>query len=164
MLSKFVPVQKLQIEFLNPARNADKYPKGDIYAPSQLPFDYQFAITMVGQPLALVPGLSLPNTYHNIAPLIDQYLNVQTDLHRGQIFPIGNEPSGSSWTGFQSILNDNAGYLLLFRENNEIVNKSIKTYLHSNKSVKLKKIAGYGKSFQGKRQKKTEHLPFPFPV
>ena len=70
MLSKFVPVQKLQIEFLNPARNADKYPKGDIYAPSQLPFDYQFAITMVGQPLAWFEGSSLPNTYHNIAPLM----------------------------------------------------------------------------------------------
>ena len=45
----------------------------------------------------------------------------------GNIFPIGDEPSGRSWTGFQSV-NKQEGYLLVFRENSEISKKPIKTY------------------------------------
>lgn len=35
-----------------------------------------------------------------------------------QIFPIGNEPNGKQWTGFQSIGNAKEGYVLVFREDN----------------------------------------------
>lgn len=50
-LSKYVPAEKLQIEFLNKWRNLDKYPK-DPFAPSNYSFEYLFATTMAGQPLA----------------------------------------------------------------------------------------------------------------
>src|ERR1700754_3984748 len=52
MLSKYMPPQRLQIEFLNKWRNADKYPAADSLSPSFYSFDYLFAITMAGQPLA----------------------------------------------------------------------------------------------------------------
>lgn len=153
MLSKYIPVQRLQVEFLNPERNADKYPEGDIYAPSHIPFDFQFAITMVAQPLAWFEGSNLSDRGYEIAPLIKQYLKVQTDLHSGQIFPIGDEPSGSSWTGFQSLLDDKSGYILVFRENNELLQKNIKTYLQASKSFKFQKVLGYGDDFEQKADK-----------
>ncbi len=162
MLSKYIPVQKLQIEFLNPARNMDKYPIVDVFAPSQIPFDYQFAITMAGQPLAWFEGSNLPDKYDKIASVIEQYQNVKTNFQKGQIFPIGDEPSGRSWTGFQSILNNNSGYLLVFRENNGVVEKSVKTYIQSNKSVRLKKIAGYGNNFT-QETKENGALSFSLP-
>jgi len=156
MLSKYIPAQKLQVEFLNPERNATKYPKGDIFAPSQVPFDFQFAITMVGQPLAWFEGSNLSDKNYEIGSLIKQYLKVQTDLHSGQIFPIGDEPSGSSWTGFQSVIDGKSGYFLVFRENNEIPEKNIKTYLQANKQFKFQKVLGYGNNFEQKTGKEGE--------
>jgi hypothetical protein len=52
MLSRFIPAQRLQIEFLNRWRNPGKYPTDDPLAPGRVPFDYCFAITMMAQPLA----------------------------------------------------------------------------------------------------------------
>ena len=51
MLSKYVPAEKLQIEFLNKWRNTDKY-KGEVFAPENYSFEYLFATTLAGQPLA----------------------------------------------------------------------------------------------------------------
>jgi hypothetical protein len=154
MLSKYIPVQNLQIEFLNPVRNKDKYPAGDIFAPSQIPFDYQFAITMAGQPLAWFEGSNLPKKFYEIASVIEQYQNVKTDFQKGQIFPIGDEPSGRSCTGFQSILDDSSGYFLVYRENNEQPQQTIKTYLKPNKLIKLEKIIGYGNDFSQRTNEK----------
>ena len=47
MLSRTVPPQNLQIEFLNRWRNADPYPADDPLAPQHVPFDYCSAITMM---------------------------------------------------------------------------------------------------------------------
>jgi hypothetical protein len=146
MLSKYVPPQKLQIEFLNKWRNADKYPKTDIFAPAGFNFDYLFAITMMAQPLAWFEGSGLPEEGFEIAPVIRKYREVQHELHAGYIFPIGDEPSGASWTGFQSI-NGDSGYFLIFRENNEGFKAKIKTYLPGKTEVKLEKVLGSGSSF-----------------
>ena len=153
MLSKYIPTHKLQVEFLNPERNADKYPKGDVYAPSHIPFDFQFATTMVAQPLAWFEGSNLSDKSYEIAPLIKQYVAIQAGLHSGQVFPLGDEPSGSSWTGFQSIVDDKSGYILVFRENNEVLQKEVRTYLQANKSFKFQKVLGYGNDFEQKTGK-----------
>lgn len=59
MLSKYVPAEKLQIEFLNKWRNTDKY-KGEVFAPENYSFEYLFATTLAGQPLAWMEGTNLP--------------------------------------------------------------------------------------------------------
>ena len=51
MLSKYVPPQNFQIEFLNKWRNASIY-EGDPFGPANYSFEYLFAITMAAQPLA----------------------------------------------------------------------------------------------------------------
>jgi hypothetical protein len=143
-LSKYVPPQNLQIEFLNIFRNIDKYPVSDSFAPAKMGFDYCFALTMMAQPLAWMEATGLPAKAFNISPIIKKYRSYQTDIHQGQIFPIGKEPSGKSWTGFQSILNAKEGYLLILRELNPLNSTLITTWLPKGKSVKLKLILGQG--------------------
>lgn len=127
MLSKYVPAEKLQVEFLNNWRNVDKYPD-DPFAPANYNFEYLFAITMAGQPLAWMEASNLPKVAFSIKPLVEKYKEIQHDFHKGVILPIGEEPSGKSWTGFQSIVDETSGYILVFRENNNNPNGEIKTW------------------------------------
>lgn len=57
------------------------------------------------------------------------------------IFPIGDEPSGRSWTEFQSI-EENEGFLLIFRENTDQVKAKIKTFLPKGEKIVLKPLLG----------------------
>ncbi len=147
MLSEFVPPERLQIEFLNNMRNENKYNEEDPLRPSAIPFEYIFAVTMAAQPLAWMESTALTKEAFKIDPLIENYKEVMAEFHQGYIFPIGEIPDGRSWTGFQSISNDNSGYFLIYREKNENGSSIFKTYLPGDKKVILKKIAGYGESF-----------------
>ena len=145
-LSKYVPPQNLQIEFLNKWRNPDKYPAGDRFAPANYSFDYLFAITMMAQPLAWFEATGLPAEASGTSKLIQTYRTVQTQVHGGQVFPIGDEPDGKGWTGFQSVVGDNEGFLLIFREDAEEGEQAIRTWLPANKRVRLEPVAGAGKA------------------
>ena len=161
MLSKYVAPEKIQIEFLNKWRNSGKYPAADVFAPGRIPFDYQFAISIMGQPLAWFEGSGLPGEAFEISPLIKKYRDVQHDIHNGLIFPIGDEPNGSSWTGFQSI-SDDEGYFLIFREYNNSEYQNIKTHLSANAHVKFRQVLGVGEDFSqviGEDQKVNFKLP-----
>lgn len=142
-LSKYVPAEKIQLEFLNKWRNSDKY-KNDKFAPANYSFEYLFAITMAAQPLAWLEGSGLPDEAFTLKNLISKYKAVQHDFHNGIILPIGDEPSGKSWTGFQSIAENN-GYLILFRENNLEKKAFVKTWLKEGTKVKCIPILGNGK-------------------
>ena len=151
MLSRYVPAENLQIEFLNKWRNAAKYPADDPYAPAKVPFDYTFAITMMGQPLAWFEASGLPPEAFAIAPLVRAYRDIQAGLHAGDILPIGDEPSGRGWTGFQSIKNSagkKEGYFLVFRELNQQPEADIATWLPPGRDVELMAVLGHGKSFK----------------
>lgn len=143
MLSRYVPAEKLQIEFLNNWRNPDKY-AGDRFAPASYNFAYLFATTMAGQPLAWMEASNLPEEAFSIKPLVEAYRAVQHDFHNGVILPIGDEPDGRSWTGFQSITGDDNGYLLLYRELNEMPQGSVATWLPKGSEVVLTRVLGNG--------------------
>lgn len=143
-LSKYVPAEKLQIEFLNKWRNAEKYGK-DIFAPNHHSFEYLFATTMAGQPLAWFEGTGLPNEALKTKDLIKAYRKVQHDFHLGTILPIGDEPSGRSWTGFQS-LNEGRGYFIFYRENTPDAIGAVKTWLPAGTKIKCTPILGNGKA------------------
>jgi alpha-galactosidase len=145
-LSRYMPVQRLQIEFLNKWRNVSKYPVGDSLAPSFYSFDYLFAITMMAQPLAWFEVSSLPAEAFRLSGLIKQYKSISTNLHAGQIFPIGDEPDGFSWTGFQS-LQRNTGYFLVFRENTLSMVRNLKVNLPAGTKLNLQTVTGESKSF-----------------
>jgi len=148
MLSKYMPTQNLQIEMLNKWRNGSKY-EGDPFGPENYSFDYLFAITMVAQPLLWLEGTNLPEEAFSVAPVIKKYREIQFDFHKGDIFPVGDEPSGKSWCGFQSVQNDN-GYFLVFREANEIQQYSFKTWLTPGITIKCTPVLGKGAAFISK--------------
>jgi len=142
-LSEYVPPENLQIEFLNKWRNKDKY-AGDPFAPANYTFDYLFAITMAAQPLAWFEGTGLPQEAIDVcAPVIRKYRDIQADLHKGDIFPIGEEPSGKSWTGFQSIQEDK-GYFIIFREANDNQKYAMKTWLKAGSHIECLPLIGNG--------------------
>ncbi len=147
MLSRYVPPQNLQIEFLNKWRNSEKYGPDDPLAPARIPFDYCFAITMMAQPIAWLEASNLPEDAFDIAPIIRQYRQYQESIHSGTIFPIGEEPQGTAWTGFQSILDDCNGYFLVFRELNDKEHEHLRVWSMSGRKIDCKALIGHGEDF-----------------
>lgn len=145
MLSRYVPAEKLQVEFLNLWRNADKYPAGDPYAPANYSFEYLIATTFAGQPLAWMEASNLPEVAFEAGSLLKAYASVMADFHAGVILPVGEEPSGRSWTGFQSLGEKGKGYLLVFRENHPSREARIQTWLPYGAKVRLKPVLGSGR-------------------
>ena len=145
MLSRYVPAERLQIEFLNKWRNKDKY-TADPFGPENYSFEYLFAITMAAQPLAWMEASGLPDEAFAIKPVIETYRGLQHELHQGTILPIGDEPSGRSWTGFQSDCGDN-GFFIVYRENNDEAVGHLKTWLPEGCRISVKAVTGMGTDF-----------------
>lgn len=114
-LAKYVPVQRLQIEWLNKWRNEDKYRPSDSLRPAAVPFDYQFAIAMMGQPLAWMEATGLPEKAFGIRALIDLWKQHRSSMAMGIVQPVGDCPDGYSFPGFVSYAG-NRIYVLFFRE------------------------------------------------
>ena len=152
MLSKYVPAEKLQIEFLNKWRNTDKY-KGEVFAPENYSFEYLFATTLAGQPLAWMEGTNLPEEAFTLREHTEAYKKFQHDMHSGTILPIGDEPSGRSWTGFQSLKKDR-GYLIVYRENHPEGTTEVDTWLPEGVTVRCIPLMGHGKAMTAVTGKK----------
>ena len=150
MLSRYVPAEKMQIEFLNKWRNVDKYDTVDPFAPARYSFDYLFAITLAAQPLAWMEASNLPGEAYATASLLKAYQSLQLRFHKGVILPIGEEPSGRSWTGFQSIVSDTEGYLIVYREDNGQAEGTIDTWLPKGKKVTFTPVMGSGRKSTAK--------------
>ncbi|WP_321343097.1 alpha-galactosidase [uncultured Draconibacterium sp.] len=155
-LSAYVPTKNFQIEFLNKWRNKAVYGDNDPLAPYFIPFEYQFAVTMMAQPLAWFEGTGLPEKAMEIGDVIKKYRSIQSDIHSGDIYPIGDEPSGYGWTGFQSVKDAESGYILVFREKNRDASRFIKTLLPVNKNIVLIPVLGEGKRFEAITNSKHE--------
>ena len=150
MLAKYVPTQNLQIEFLNKWRNAEKY-GDDPFAPQNYSFDYLFAITMAAQPLAWFEGTGLPEEAFEITKTVATYKSVMADFHAGIILPVGSEPSGKSWTGFQSQkIGSNEGFVLVYREKNLSEKCRVELPMLEQGNYRFELFAGNGKSFKVK--------------
>ncbi len=146
-LSRYVPAEKLQIEFLNKWRNVDEY-AGDQFAPSSYSFQYIFATAMAGQPLAWMEASNLPEEAFGLSSVVEAYKAVMNDFHNGTILPIGEEPSGRSWTGFQSIADGGGtGFMLVFREKNEYNSVRLDTWLPEGMRVHFTPVTGSGSVF-----------------
>ncbi len=148
MLSNYVPSQKIQLEFLNKWRNQSKY-ADDPFAPGKYSFDYLFAITMPSQPLAFFETTGLPKEANKSIELFKKFKSIRSKLHSAQIFPIGNEPNGTTFTGFQFLISDNEGYLLVFRELNNQDQFNLATLFGPNQKVNFTKVYGNGSDFKG---------------
>lgn len=128
MLAAYVPPQGLQLEFLNVARNPAQYAKGDPLAPVAVGQRASFAATWAAQPLAWMEltGLS-SRAAEELRDAIGTYREIKDRLHRDAILPVGAEPSGAAWTGFQSVSSDRcSGYLIIYRQPLAVLEGTIK--------------------------------------
>lgn len=144
-LASYVPPETLQIEFLNVWRNADKYPTDDPLAPCRVPFETAMAITLAAQPLAWLESTRLPDEAFEAARLLTVYRHVMRELHDGTTLPIGDEPDGVAWTGFQSIIKDGRhGFLIVLREHSADNAAQVRTWLPPDTAITLRRLAGDG--------------------
>lgn len=145
-LARYVPAPALQIEFLNTLRNPQHYAGSDPLRPQVVPPAYAFAITMMAQPLGWFEAQHLGEIAQPLAEAIHAYRRYAADLHAGTIFPIGEEPSGISWTGFQS-LHPGRGYLLLLREWNERPTANLRVIALAGRTIELTPLLGSGEPY-----------------
>jgi len=116
-LSHWVDPRRLRMEFLNNARNVEKYVH-DPLAPSHYDPDTLFATIMFSNPLGWFEVSNLPGFYlKSVSKLVRIWKMHREDLFGGTILPIGQEPDGFSYTGFMSLSEaHDHGYVLIFRE------------------------------------------------
>ena len=107
-LARYLMPQRLQFEFLNNSAACSKryppmFPPDDPFTPERYPIAYCFAVVMFSNPLAwLQPSKLSAEQRAALAPLIRTYNGIRDELFSGDIYPIGEKPSGRSITGFQS--------------------------------------------------------------
>lgn len=147
-LSRWVPAERLQVEFLNKWRNANKYAADDVFAPAHYDFEYLFAITMMAQPLAWMEASNLPEEAYSIGGVVKHYNQLQADIHAGVILPVGEEPSGRNWTGFQSVITPTEGYVVVYRELNARTQGSLRLCVPAGRRVAFEALLGSEVSFE----------------
>lgn len=116
MLSRYIPASHLQFELVNPELNADKYDKTDVFATTLYDIEFLFASVMLSNPLFWMElqSLSSENT-EKLRNILDFWQNYKTIFAESDISPIGERPSGRSFTGFY-IKHKDGEYALVFRE------------------------------------------------
>lgn len=114
-LSRYIPAQTLQVELANPDLNIEAY-GDDAFKPSEYTMDYLFASVMVSNPLFWMEtqflGENRIKELNNILPL---WKSLREEIVKSEIIPIGERPSGTSFTGF--MIKGEKTYALVFREN-----------------------------------------------
>lgn len=120
MLAPYVSATRLQMEFLNVNRNKDQY-SDDPLAPTACGQIYTLAVTVFANPLAWMElsGLDASQTTA-LSAAIRAFKPYHKEILAGHVLPIGEEPSGTGWTGFQSITGNMSGYLLVIRERHQV--------------------------------------------
>ena len=118
-------------------------PAGDPLAPSQCGIAYALAITLFANPLVWMEMTGLDEASVKTAgEILCAYRPLQADILGGFVQPIGEEPDGMSWTGFQSTVTDQTGYLLILREWNEQDAHSFRLHGLREKKLALDPILG----------------------
>jgi alpha-galactosidase len=151
-LGPYVDPVRLRMEFLNNARNADKYEKSDPLAPGQYPPDTLFATVMFASPLGWFETSNLPEDYFKtIPPLVAAWKQEREAIFSGHIIPIGEAPDGNVWTGFCSTAKDRkSARVVVFRELNSESTWSTELPLLAPKDATVTVLGGKGSAkFEG---------------
>ncbi len=114
-LSDSLNLNKFQISIQN-GEDTNRE-KSDAYLHSQ---DYITAIALMGAPIFFHLTQKYTDTQRKLVKeLLSKYKSIRNHLYNCYIFPVGDKPNNSSWSGFQAVdteNNFNDGYILLFRE------------------------------------------------
>ncbi len=120
-IGRYLPTFRFQFELANPDLYPEMYRDEDPFAPSKYDMDYLFASVMVSSPLFWMELQHLSEKRKaELAPLMKIWREIRKDLADADIIPIGDEPTGRSFTGFHIKRPHGRSYLLLLREVNDI--------------------------------------------
>lgn len=116
-ISRYLPSSRFQFELLNPDLYCDSYGDSDPFAPSLYGMDYLFASVMLSNPLFWFELQHLGEKRRGeLAPLLSVWKAHRDIISDADVKPIGEMPSGRSFTGFYLSAKSGERYLLLFRE------------------------------------------------
>jgi len=105
-VAPYIPPQKLNMELSNDEEG---------YTPEYLLATVMFASPLFWESLARIS----PESRERLKPIIALYKEHQAAIYEGHIFPLGDLPDGTTWTGFQSHNpKTGSGYLIVYREDN----------------------------------------------
>lgn len=117
-MAKYFPSNKLQVMLQNPERTRKDVSDAHLHS-----HDYCFAMGLAFVPQFFQSAQYLSETgKRQLTPLIAAYKVARPDIFTSTTYPIGEEPSNASWTGFQMVSTTRdqngipGGHLLLFRE------------------------------------------------
>jgi alpha-galactosidase len=128
MLGHYIPTSKFQFEVINPDLNVECYRENDPFAPSLYDMDYLFACVMLSNPLFWMEMQFLSEERRReIGIILPIWKSLRPFLANADVRPIGDKPSGRSFTGFEISGDGRVKYLLLFREVTENESTVIKT-------------------------------------
>ncbi len=118
MLAEVLPANMLQFEVLNPRRHPEKY-ASEPFDPVNYEIDYLFASVMVSHPLLWFEASNLfPEDALRLKRIIAAWKPHREALFHAETVPVGDEPDGTSFTGFLAKTGEKEGYLILLREKN----------------------------------------------
>lgn len=152
LLAKYIRPQSLQIEVPYPedylahssADNPPPRPDSCRY-----PLEYWAAVALFANPLLwFAPSTVPPETRRIYREMMELHLNIRDRVFAGEIYPVGDEPSGKSISGFVST----SGVAIFFRE---IGSEHGTAYLPGMKNGKWNLIAGNGTLLDGKLTMKS---------
>ena len=116
-ISRYIPSNRFQFELLNPDHPCATYKDSDPFAPDLYDMDYLFACVMLSNPLFWLELQHLSEKRRReLAPLLDIWKAHRDSFSDADVMPIGEKPSGRSFTGFYVSAKGGERYLLLFRE------------------------------------------------
>ncbi len=117
MLSRYIPSSKFQFEIINPDHFVESYSDDDPFRPCLYDMDYLFASVMVSNPLFWMELQFLSDQRREeLKRIMNVWKEHQHVLAIADILPIGEKPSGRSFTGFYASVDGKPKYIVLFRE------------------------------------------------
>ena len=116
-IGRYLPASRFQFELINPDLYSEKYRPEDPFAPQKYDMDYLFASVMLSNPLFWMEMQFLARERRDqLKRVMPQWKKHRQALATGDVMPIGDLPTGRSFTGFCVSSGERAEYLLLFRE------------------------------------------------
>ena len=145
-LARYMRSEMLQIEVANPGDLNEQFyiNKGETL-PTVYNFEYAAAVTMFGNPLIwMTPSRVAPEHRATLKKLMTLHRQEAATIFSGTVFPVGNMPSGSAFTGFASVGKEFVE-LIVYREKDEISGSADITIPHIKEcSSKITVLAGKG--------------------
>ena len=118
-LSLFVPTRQLQIEIPDVSKDAAGYSRRDPTRPEVAGQAYAAAVALFASPLFWGEVKGLPRAGQDeMRAVAGLWRRLHREILEGSVFPIGSEPDGRSFTGFQAARRGNRGLAIFYRECN----------------------------------------------